>query len=103
MRKNRTGKSPGEVTKKQETGKAAEEASAEESAGEQAVKLGIAVAIHKSCAPFLSTVQVIPKVVTLGMGCRKNKEPEGIEKRRTAVWNRKIFFPQAVEQLQAFP
>lgn len=97
--KNRTGKSPGEVTKKQETGKAAEEASAEESAGEQAVKLGIAVAIHKSCAPFLSTVQVIPKVVTLGMGCRKNKEPEGIEKAADSCLEQEDIFPQAVEQL----
>lgn len=98
-KKQETGKSPEEVMEKQETGKAAEEASAEESAGEQAVKLGIAVAIHKSCAPFLSTVQVIPKVVTLGMGCRKNKEPEGIEKAADSCLEQEDIFPQAVEQL----
>ena len=98
-KKQETGKSPEEVMEKQETGKAAEEVSAEESAGEQAVKLGIAVAIHKSCAPFLSTVQVIPKVVTLGMGCRKNKEPEGIEKAADSCLEQEDIFPQAVEQL----
>lgn len=98
-KKQETGKSPEEVMEKQETGKAAEEVSAEESAGEQAVKLGIAVAIHKSCAPFLSTVQVIPKVVTLGMGCRKNKEPEGIEKAADSCLEQGDIFPQAVEQL----
>lgn len=110
--KNRTGKSPGAVTEKQETGKPSgevmkkqetanygREALTEESAGEQAVKLGIAVAIHKSCAPFLSTVQVIPKVVTLGMGCRKNKEPEGIEKAADSCLEQEDIFPQAVEQL----
>ncbi len=98
-KKQETGKSPEEVMEKQETGKAAEEVSAEESAGEQAVKLGVAVTIHKSCAPFLSTVQVIPKVVTLGMGCRKNKEPEGIEKAADSCLEQEDIFPQAVEQL----
>lgn len=98
-KKQETGKSPEEVMEKQETGKAAEEVSAEESAGEQAVKLGVAVTIHKSCAPFLSTVQVIPKVVTLGMGCRKNKEPEGIEKAADSCLEQGDIFPQAVEQL----
>ncbi len=98
-KKQETGKSPEEVMEKQETGKAVEEVSAEESAGEQAVKLGVAVTIHKSCAPFLSTVQVIPKVVTLGMGCRKNKEPEGIEKAADSCLEQGDIFPQAVEQL----
>lgn len=98
-KKQETGKSPEEVMEKQETGKAAEEVSAEESAGEQAVKLGVAVTIHKSCAPFLSTVQVIPKVVTLGMGCHKNKEPEGIEKAADSCLEQGDIFPQAVEQL----
>ena len=110
--KNRTGKSPGAVTEKQETGKPSgevmkkqetanygREALTEESAGEQPVRLGIAVTVHKSCAPFLSTVQVIPKVVTLGMGCRKNKEPEGIEKAADSCLEQEDIFPQAVEQL----
>ena len=110
--KNRTGKSPGAVTEKQETGKPSgevmkkqetanygREALTEESAGEQPVRLGIAVTVHKSCTPFLSTVQVIPKAVTLGMGCRKNKDPEGIEKAADICLEQGDIFPQAVEQL----
>lgn len=97
--KNRTGKSPGEVAEKQETANYGREALTEESAGEQPVRLGIAVTVHKSCTPFLSTVQVIPKTVTLGMGCRKNKEPEGIEKAADSCLEQEDIFPQAVEQL----
>lgn len=110
--KNRTGKSPGAVTEKQETGKPSgevmkkqetanygREALTEESAGEQTVRLGIAVTVHKSCTPFLSTVQVIPKAVTLGMGCRKNKDPEGIEKAADICLEQGDIFPQAVERL----
>ena len=51
--------------KKQETGKAAEEASAEESAGEQAVKLGN---LQSTNPAFLSTVQMIPKGCHPGHG-----------------------------------
>ena len=110
--KNRTGKSSGAVTEKQETGKPSgevmkkqetanygREALTEESAGEQPVRLGIAVTVHKSCTPFLSTVQVIPKAVTLGMGCRKNKDPEGIEKAADICLEQGDIFPQAVERL----
>ena len=42
--------------------------------------VGIAVTIHSSCTPFPSTVQIIPPVVTLGMGCRRNKDADGIRK-----------------------
>lgn len=62
-------------------------------------ELGIAVTIHKSCRPFLSTVQVIPRILTLGMGCRKNKEPEAIEKAADRCMEEADVFLQAVEQL----
>ena len=35
--------------------------------------IGIAVTIHPTCKPFTSTVQVVPRVVTLGMGCREEQ------------------------------
>lgn len=60
---------------------------------------GIAVTIHQHCRPFLSTVQVVPRVVTLGMGCRRNKESEGIEKTAQVCLEAVDIFPQAVEQL----
>lgn len=39
---------------------------------------GIAVTIHRDCRPFAETTRVIPKTVTLGMGCRRGKEPGDI-------------------------
>ena len=39
---------------------------------------GVSVTIHTDRNPFLSTVQVVPRTVTLGMGCRKDKDPEGV-------------------------
>lgn len=41
-------------------------------------EIGIAVTVHRECRPFASTVQVIPPAVTLGMGCKKGKEPEAV-------------------------
>ena len=40
--------------------------------------VGIAVTVHSSCMPFPSTVQIVPPVVTLGMGCRKGKEADAV-------------------------
>ncbi len=66
---------------------------------EQCPELGIAVTIHKSCKPFLSTVQVIPRILTLGMGCRKDKEAEAIERAADRCMEEADVFLQAVEQL----
>ena len=43
-------------------------------------EVGIAVTVHKSCHPFASTTHVVPPAAALGMGCRKNKESEAVEK-----------------------
>jgi cobalt-precorrin 5A hydrolase len=37
---------------------------------------GIAVTVHRACLPFTSTVQIVPKAVVLGLGCKKDKEAE---------------------------
>ncbi len=42
--------------------------------------LGIAVSIFEECLPFASTVQVVPRIVALGLGCRRGKDAEGILK-----------------------
>lgn len=39
---------------------------------------GVAVTIHRGCQPFPSTTAVIPKVLYLGMGCKKGKDKETI-------------------------
>lgn len=45
---------------------------------EERPEIGVAVTIHKKCLPFASTVQVIPSAVTLGMGCKREKEAEAV-------------------------
>lgn len=52
-----------------------------QSGGQKGKKLpvGIAVTIHKGCLPFFSTAQVVPKAVTMGIGCRKGQEESVIQ------------------------
>lgn len=45
---------------------------------EKRPEIGIALTIHKSCIPFSVTIQVVPKAVSLGMGCRRGKEKEAV-------------------------
>ena len=62
-------------------------------------KVGIAVTIHKNCTPFLSTTHVVPPAVTLGKGCRKNKEAGAVEKAMFASLEKNQIYPQAVSCL----
>lgn len=59
-------------------------------------KVGIAVTIHKNCTPFLSTTHVVPQAVALGMGCRKNKEAQAVEKAAFTFLEENQIYPQAV-------
>ena len=59
-------------------------------------QVGIAVTIHKNCTPFLSTTHVVPQAVTLGMGCRKNKEVQAVEKAAFTCLEENQIYPQAV-------
>ena len=61
--------------------------------------VGIAVTIHPSCTPFPSTVQIIPPVVTLGMGCRRNKDADGIRKSAETCLKDADIFQSAVSGL----
>lgn len=47
-------------------------------AGKSCPGVGVAVTIHRNCLPFGETVHVVPPVVVLGMGCRKDSETEKI-------------------------
>ncbi len=44
-----------------------------------ALAVGIAVTTARECRPFSSTVTLVPRVMILGMGCRKGKEESAIE------------------------
>lgn len=60
---------------------------------------GIAVTVHTSCRPFPSTTQVVPKCLTLGMGCRRGKDAQGISEAAQKVLDRSGFYKEAFEQI----
>lgn len=64
--------------------------------GGTAPKIGTAVTIHPSCLPFASTTQVVPRAVTLGMGCRKNKEVDIIRREASDCLAEADVYRQAV-------
>ena len=63
---------------------------------EKKPETGIALTIHENCRPFTSTTHVVPKVVALGMGCRKNKEAEILEERAEEVLKENEIYPQSL-------
>ena len=63
------------------------------------IDCGVAVTVHTSCNPFISTTQVVPKCLTLGMGCRKDKDACGIAEAAQKVLDRSGFHKEAFEQI----
>ena len=63
------------------------------------VECGVAVTVHMSCRPFPSTTQVVPKCLTLGMGCRKGKDAQGIAEAAQKVLDRSKIYKEAFEQI----
>lgn len=64
-------------------------------------EIGVAVTVHQSCLPFKSTVQVVPRVVSLGIGCRKDKEFEIINKEVRKCLNDADIYYEAVEKISS--
>ena len=62
-------------------------------------EIGVAVTIHPSCLPFASTTQVVPPAVTLGMGCRKNKEADIIRREAENCLMESDIYRQAIGNL----
>ena len=60
---------------------------------------GIALTVHTSCMPFASTVQVVPNILTLGMGCRKDKESEAVKIAAEECLSRADIRREAVEKI----
>ena len=67
--------------------------------GGSAPEIGVAVTIHPSCLPFASTTQVVPPAVTLGMGCRKNKEADIIRREAENCLMESDIYRQAIGNL----
>ena len=59
-------------------------------------KLGIAVTIHSDLVPFETTVFLVPRIVTLGMGCKKGKDAKSIQAFATQVLHAAGIYPQAL-------
>ena len=68
-------------------------------ADEAKTDCGVAVTVHTSCRPFPSTTQVVPKCLTLGMGCRKGRDAEGIAEAAQKVLDRSGLYKEAFEQI----
>ena len=60
---------------------------------------GVAVTVHTSCQPFASTTQVVPKCLTLGVGCRKGKDAGGIAEAAQKILDRSELYREAFEQI----
>ena len=60
---------------------------------------GIVVTIHRTCMPFASTVQIVPKAVVLGIGCKKDKEVESIRQEAEAGLESEDIYQEAVSQI----
>ena len=67
--------------------------------GRTRCELGIAVTVHRDCRPFSSTVTIVPPVIVLGMGCRREKEPEAIQQAALAAVKQKGIYLQALAKL----
>lgn len=63
------------------------------------LRLGMAVTIRRDCQPFAYTVWVIPRIVTLGMGCRKGKEAESIRLAAQIALEQSGIFRDALQRI----
>ena len=69
------------------------------SSGYSRPRVGAAVTIHKECKPFEKTVQIVPKTVVLGMGCRKNKEEGALYDAAMSCADRQGLYPESLKLL----
>lgn len=66
------------------------------SGSEERIAIGIAVTVSKNVRPFAQTAVVVPKVLVMGIGCRKGKEAEGVKAAALACLNRGNYYKEAV-------
>lgn len=63
------------------------------------LRVGIAVSIRKNCLPFPVTVHIIPKIVTLGIGCRKGKAAEDIRRMAESCLSESHIYQESLEEI----
>ena len=62
-------------------------------------EVGIAVTVFREENPFAETVHVVPKAVSLGMGCKKGREPEIIRAAAEACIHDSGIYRESLEAL----
>lgn len=62
-------------------------------------EIGICVSLSDKLKPFPQTFNVVPNIVTMGVGCRKNASPEGFEKFVLGVLSENNISLQAIEKI----
>lgn len=60
--------------------------------------VGMALTICRDCEPFANTVWVVPRVVNVGIGCRKGKDEKAIGRLIDETLNEKKIWPQALSK-----
>lgn len=68
-------------------------------ANESTLEIGIAVTNEKNKKPFPVTTVIVPRNIVLGMGCRKEKDAEGILAAALAALEQSGIYLQAVAKL----
>lgn len=70
-----------------------------EKSGSAKPACGVAVTVHRTCMPFASTTQIVPECLTMGMGCRRGKDAQGIAEAAQKVLDSSDFYKEAFEQI----
>lgn len=58
--------------------------------------IGAAVTVRKDCRPFAQTVYLVPKIVAVGLGCKKGKGMEAIKRCAEKAVQQAGIWPQAL-------
>lgn len=66
---------------------------------EKKLRIGAAVSIYRDCSPFDVTVHLVPRIVSLGMGCRKGKDAAGIRQAAAECLSEAGIYRQAVQNI----
>lgn len=66
---------------------------------DQALKMGICIGLSEKDSPYLSTLHLIPQIITVGIGCKKNTSAAQIEEKVMMVLDKAGISSKAVLQV----
>lgn len=68
-------------------------------AGEESPRVGISVSVYKNRTPFPVTTAIVPKTITIGMGCKKDRDPQAVIQAGEECVRELGIYQEAVEAL----